>query len=173
MNEKSANRALLRQLSGALAWAIFIVLAPFEGLLLGAVVWIPIFVWREFVRAKRYGYMSGALYRYTLITFVVAFAAVAPTKLEDKKVGPFPVQVVSLGQLASSGIIYPLRNPSNEVVPISLPSLTPSRREVMNAISQQTQLKVSTFRCGNGATILFGSSGGRIRVVEPVESAAR
>lgn len=173
MSEVRPNKALLRQTSGALAWATFFVLAPFEVLLLGAVVWISLFIWREVVRAKRYGFLTGALCRYSLITVVVAFAAVVPTKSDDKKVGPFPATTATLGQLASAGIIYPLRNPSNEPVQISLPSIAPSRREVMSAILQQAQLKAWTFRCGNGATILFGSSVGRIRVVEPVEGASR
>jgi len=164
---------LLRQTSGALAWAIFFILSPFEVLLLGAVAWIPLFIWREVVRAKHYGFLKGALCRYSLITVVVAFAAMVPTKSDDKRVGPLQAMTVTLGQLVSAGIIYPLRYPSNESVQISLPSITPSRREVMTAISQQTHFKAWTFRCGNGATILFGSSVGQIRVVEPVESASR
>jgi len=173
MSRVQPNQALLRQTAGALAWAAFFILAPFEVLLLGAVVWLPLFVWREKVRSKSYGFLSGALCRYTLIAVVVAGAAAAPTKSEDKKISPLSGTTVTLGQLAATGIIYPLRFTTNEQVQISLPSVTPSRREVMNAISQHGQFKAGTFRCGNGATILFGSSVGRIRVVEPVLSVSR
>jgi hypothetical protein len=52
-------------------------------------------------------------------------------------------------------------------VQVALPSTTPTIREIMEAINQQTEhLHAYHFTCANGANILFGSDGGRISVVK-------
>ena len=167
------NNQILRQAGGGLLWALLLILAPLDLLMLGALVWIPLFVWREIVRTKRYGFFHGALVRYPLIVGAVVLAAMAPTKTEDRKVGPFQRINVTLGQLAASNVIYPLRYAQNEAIEINLSSVVPTRREVMKAIAEQPGFEAHVFHCGVGATVLFGSGVGRIRVTEPSLDNAR
>jgi hypothetical protein len=164
MNEAQNKWTLLKQAGDALVWALFIILAPFEVLFLGAIVWIPLFVWREKLRASRHGFWPGAALRYSLIVGVVVLAVNAPLKSEDKKVGPLPRTEVTLGELVEAGVIYELFEPQHKTLGVRLSSLTPTRREVTKAIAEQTVFKTSIFHCSNGATLLFGSGVGRIRV---------
>jgi hypothetical protein len=52
MSDPRASKQLLRQMAGALPWGVFFILAPFEVLLLGALVWIPLLIVRD--RWRRY-----------------------------------------------------------------------------------------------------------------------
>ena len=167
MAEICPDKRLFQQTAGALFWGLFIILTPIAIVLLGALVWIPIFVWRERVRARRYGFWPGALCRYSFIALLVVLAAIAPLKFEDKKVGPLQSTDMTLSELVAAGVIYPLRYQEHEKVRVSLPSPSPSRREVIAAITQQTAFKADVYHCGNVANILFGGGGGRIRVAEP------
>jgi hypothetical protein len=96
----------------------------------------------------------------------VVLAAKAPLKSEDKRVAPLPRVEITLGELVEAGVIYDLFDPNHKTRNVRLRSLTPTRREVMEAIGEQTGFRASIFHCGNGATILFGSGGGRIRVAD-------
>jgi hypothetical protein len=164
MNRTHFKYPSFRQTAGGLGWAIFFILAPMEVLLLGAIVWLPLLVWRERVRANRHGFLPGALCRFGIVAVVVITAVLLPTKHEDQRIGPLPHPDLTLGELTATGAIDPVFNQQHEVVRVSLPSRTPTRREVINAIQQQTGLKASIFHCGSGATILFGGGVGRIRV---------
>lgn len=155
---------MLKQGVGGLIWALFIVLSPMEVLVIGAVVWVPLLIWRERVRAARHGFWPGLVTRLGVVLAVVVVALLAPTKHEDGRVGPLPRSEVNLGELAAAGVIYPHSDRQHDSVRVSLPSVTPTRQEVMTCISEQTGFKPSIFHCGNGATILFGSGGGRIRI---------
>ena len=132
--------------------------------IVGAIVWIPVFILGERIRAKRYGFLPGALYAYPLIAAIVSFGVWLPIKREDRKVGPFPSTTVTLGDLAKAKVIYPLRYDVNDNVPVALPSRTPSNREVMLAISKQTGFDARFYHCGNGPNFLFGTAGGLIDV---------
>jgi hypothetical protein len=94
----------------------------------------------------------------------VVLATKAPLKSEDKRVAPLPRVEMTLGELAEAGVIYDLFDTKHKSRNVRLRSLTPTRREVMEAIGEQTGFRASIFHCGNGATILFGSGGGRILV---------
>jgi hypothetical protein len=65
MNKVRSNWPMLKQAGGGLLWALFLIFAPFEVLFFGALIWIPFFIWRERVRATRYGYWPGAALRYS------------------------------------------------------------------------------------------------------------
>lgn len=164
MSEPRATKQLLRQVCGALPWGVFFVLAPMEVLFLGALVWIPLLIWRERVRATRYGFLPGAVARFCVVAALIFMASLLPTKHEDGRVGPLPRPQNSLGELVAAGVIYPLFDDRHDDLRVTLPSTTPTRREVMRAITQQTGFRASISRCGSGATVLFGSGGGRIKL---------
>ncbi len=167
MIERPSDWNLIKQLLGGMLWGVFFIIAPvIEIVILGAILWMPLFIWRERRRSARYGLYPGGVFRIGVIVLAIAIATVAPTKHEDRRVGPFPQTTLTLAQLVSTEVIYPLSDPQYELSQVTLPSLLPTRREVMRAISEQTGLRASILHCGNGATILFGSGGGRIRVNE-------
>jgi hypothetical protein len=159
---QSNRMHLFRQITGALLWAFFFALAPLEILFWGALVWVPLLIWRERARATRYGNLPGLVIRLLTVSVVITAAALAPFKHEDRKVGPLPNAEISLGELAKARVIYPPHNQQNQVIRVLLPSTLPTRREVMQAITKQTGFKTSILHCGNGATVLFGSGGGLI-----------
>lgn len=143
---------------------MFFVLVPMEVLFLGALVWIPLLIWRERVRASRYGFLPGAIARFCVVAALISTASLLPTKHEDGRVGPLPRPESSFGELVAAGVIYPLFDDQHDDMRFTLPSTTPTRREVMHAITQQTGFRTSVGRCGSGATVLFGSGGGRIKI---------
>jgi hypothetical protein len=170
MSDSRTNKQLLRQVAGALLWAVFFILAPTEVLLFGALVWIPLLIWCERRRALRYAFWPGIAARLGIVAIAIGTAALAPTQHEDGRVGPLPHMDISLGDLAVADVIYRLFDRAHDAIRVQLPSATPTRREVMRAITEQTGLRASVFHCGNGATVLFGSGVGRIRVAETHES---
>jgi hypothetical protein len=162
-NQK-ATHPLPGQAAGALLWSVFFVIAPTEILFFGAPVWIPLLIWRERVRAARYGFFPAVIGRFAVIRAIIMTAVLLPTKHEDGRVGPFSLTNIALGDLVAEGFIYPLFDERHNVLRLTLPSTAPTRREVMQAIREQTGFRASVFHCGNNATLLFGSGGGLIKV---------
>ncbi len=160
----------IRQVGGAFVWVLFIILAPISVVFLTAPIWVPIFIYREKIRTRHYGFLPGAAYRYGLIVLIVILAALAPVKFEDKKVGPLKSAHPSLGELVEAKIIYAPRYKEHEEMRITIPSLLPRNRDVITAITQQTGFKADVYHCGDVANILFGGGGGRIRVSDSTNS---
>jgi hypothetical protein len=52
-------------------------------------------------------------------------------------------------------------------------SVLPLELVILDAINEQTQLRASVFRCGNGSTLVWGSSVGRIRINTPTQRVAQ
>jgi len=169
---KTSKNGFVRQVGGAFGWGLFIILTPIIVVILTALIWIPIFIWREKVRARHYGFLPGAVYRYALIALIVVTAAFAPVKFENKKIGPLKNANLSLEELVEAKAIYSPRYKENEEIRIALPSNLPSNRELMTAITQQTGFKADVYHCGDVANILFGGGGGRIRVNDWTNSLA-
>ena len=156
-----ARKELLRQIAGAILWALFLVLAPFyEVVLLGAVVWFPLLLWRERGRAKRYGFMPGAVWRFGTIGVITVLAVLAPTKVDDRRVGPLPRATVTLAELETAQIVFTGGDLTIGALPVSFSSSTPTRREVAEAIRAQTGLRLFAVRCGVGMNLLFGGYAG-------------
>ena len=167
---RTSTSGFVRQVGGAFVWGLFIIRAPIILVFLTALIWVPIFVWREKIRTRHYGFLPGAVYRYALIVLIVVLAAFAPVKFEDKKVGPLKNANPSLGELVEAKAIYSPRYKEHEEMRITLPSLFPRNRDIMTAITQQTGFKADVFHCGDVANILFGSGGGRISVWDSTNS---
>lgn len=160
---------LLRQTAGAIPWATFFVLAPFsEFVFVGAILWLPLLISRERRRATAYGFLPGALCRAAVVAVVVAIAIVASTGPYDRRIRGLRAHTVTLGDLANVGVV--MLSPERqhlEPVTLTLPTATPSRREVVQAITEQTGLTARMLTCGSGASLLFGSHAGPIIVEHP------
>lgn len=129
---------LLRQAAGALAWGIFFAVVPIMLLFVGVLVWIPVLIWREIVRSHRYGFFPGVLVRLGVVVATVSIAALLPVKYGDRRVRALPRADVTLGELAAAHVLWPIRDEHQKTLRVTLPSTTPTRREVMAAIEQQT-----------------------------------
>ncbi|CAN5320505.1 hypothetical protein BH09VER1_BH09VER1_37240 [soil metagenome] len=160
---KAASRDLWRQAAGAIPWGVFFVLAPLDLLIVGIVVWLPLLIWREWARSKRYGRQPGGVIRFGIVVVLIALAILAPTKYADRRVGPLVSPSPTLAELRAAQIIS-LKDDKFGEARISLSSTNPTRRDVMRAIEKQTCLGTWYMSCGNGATFLFGGGGGPISV---------
>ncbi len=164
MTKPTKNRALLKELLRAFLLGLLIILAPIEAVLLGAMVYSGWWVFRRASGTTVSRPKHAALLRCSVIALMVLVAAKAPLKHEDRPVGPLASSTVSLKDLEEARIIYAVSDDQDPSVLISLPSTTPTRRQVMHAIREQTNFDVSIHHCFDTATILYGSEGGRIRV---------
>ena len=150
---------LLIAAAGAVLWGVFLSVIPiFEGLLLGSVVWLPVFCWRERVRSKKQGFWPGFAFRIGIIAAVIATATVLPLKHLDRlRVGPFPATEVSLAQLAAPLRLHGPKYEERTQTKITLASSNPTWRQAIRAIEEQTGLKVRVGGCMTGVSLLTGS----------------
>lgn len=147
----------LMQTSGALLWGIFWVIIPFELMLL-APVYLSIFVWREYLRTKKYGFIKGFVMRVGVIILIIFVATIYPNKWIDKKIEPLSSTTVTLATLYEEGIIMFYETPELAKYSIELETITPTRLELLNKINRINGVIAHVSYCGNGASILFGSS---------------
>jgi hypothetical protein len=157
-SERSKPGDLSIQAFGAVIWGLFFSVAPiFEGLILGAIIWIPLLIWREKVRARMYGFSAGFFVRLAIIAAMVAGAICLPTKHEDRLIiTGLPGNRVTLGELKQHTRLTCERD--QESVGITLSSNEPNLREIIGAIESQTRLRCDVTRCGNSASFLAGAS---------------
>ena len=167
MSFPMGSKNLARQIAGAIAWGAFFIFVRVDWLFVGAVLWVPILVWRERRRRLRYGFLPGAIWRCATVVLIVTAGVMAPLKHEDRRVGPLSSASVTLAELAAAEIIYPLGDSQAEATRISLPSLSPTRQEVIDAIGRQTSCRARVFHCVYGSTIAFGGGVGPIHVSPP------
>jgi len=149
---------LLIAAAGAILWGVFLSVIPiFEGLLLGFVIWLPVFCWREQVRSKKQGFWPGFAVRIGIIAAVIATATLLPLKHVDQvRVGPFPAAEVSLAQLAAPLRLQGPKYEERTQARITLASPNPTWREAIRAIEQQTGLRVRVGGCMTGVSLLTG-----------------
>lgn len=164
MNLQSPPQHLLRQAAGALGWGAFFVLVPISLIFIGALVWIPVLIWREIVRSRRYGFFAGALARLGVVFAIATVAALLPVKFDDGRVRRLPGTEVTLGELVTARVLLPIRDEQLESVRLTLPSSAPTRREVISAIERQTGYRALLTSCDGTESVLFGGKGGRIFV---------
>lgn len=93
---------------------------------------------------------------------VMAIATALPTKYEDKQIGPLKSPKLTVAELVEAGLAYEPREPAWASESIQLDSLTPRRRDLIQAINDQTSLRARYFGCGNGDTCWAGAKGGRL-----------
>lgn len=156
--KKSLLKPLSVQASGAILWGVFFSIMPIvEVLVMGAVLWSPLLVWREFARSKKHGFLPGFVFRAAVIAAIVTAAVLAPVKFEDQFiVKGLPGKTVRLEELSRG---MPISVPdSHKDARIVLPSDRPTHRQAIAAIRQQTGLNYRTCRCGTGATVLWGTA---------------
>jgi len=149
-------KSLAVQASGAALWGVFFAIAPIvEVLFMGAIIWIPLLVWREMARSKRHGFHPGILVRAAVVSAVVAIAIVAPVKDEDqRRVEGLTGNRGSLEELSKA---VRMNVPEDRKhVQILLPSHRPSYRQVTRSIRQQTGMECRSIGCATGMTVLRG-----------------
>jgi len=148
---------LLWQALGAVLWGVFFSVTPiFDILVPGAVLWIPLFIWLEARRARKYGLLPGLFLRIAIIATMISAAIYLPTKPEDRKiVEGLSKTTVTLAELSRHAGIRVL--PEHADVSVILPSTQPTLRQVIRAIETQTPLRCEVGRCGNGVTFLGGA----------------
>lgn len=147
---------LVVQALGAVVWGIFFCVAPiFEVLVLGAVLWIPVLIWRERCRTRKFGFLPGFIVRLAIVAGMVTAAVLLPTKHEDKLVEGFTTTKVTLEEIGKHTRVF---IPADEAATtIVLPSTKPSLREVIGAIESQTELRCNVARCGNCVSLYAGA----------------
>jgi hypothetical protein len=151
---------LLWQALGAVCWGVFVSVVFFDLLMIGAVLWVPCFVWREYRRSKKHGFLAGFALRLAVIAAVVTGAIYLPVKYEDR---------IVVGGLATNRVILraleePLRErlihyryPEEQGgLEVTLPSARPTIRQLVRSIEAQTALRCDIGRCGNGMSFLGG-----------------
>lgn len=169
MTASPATRYLVRQTAGAIPWAAFFILAPFlEFVFLGAVLWLPLLIWRERRRAQRYGFLPGALCRAAVVAVIVTTAILAPTGPNERLIRGLPSPTVTLGELDAAGVvILSSYDKYLDPVTLTLPAAERTRPQLVQAITEQTGLRARMMGCGVGATLLFGARRAPIFVYDP------
>ncbi|MEN9678204.1 MAG: hypothetical protein RIS76_4100 [Verrucomicrobiota bacterium] len=145
---------------------------PLELVILGVPLALGIGLLFCLAPSRRYR-LGGYIPTLGIALSVMIGAGFLPTKRLDRPVGEFPNKNVTMGELVRREVAYELSNPAGQSTSISLPTIHPSQRQILDAINQQTQLRASVFRCGNGSTLVWGSSIGRIRINTPTQRAAQ
>jgi hypothetical protein len=145
---------------------------PLELVILGVPLALGIGVLYCLTPSLRYR-LGGYIPTLGIALSVMIGASFLPTKRIDRPVGEFPSRYVTMGELVRRDVAYELSNPAWQSIGISLPTTHPSQRQILDAINEQTQLRASVFRCGNGSTVVWGSSVGRIRINTPTQRVAQ
>lgn len=153
-------RVRLRHIAGALAWGAFFSVAPIHEVIeVGAVIWIPLLLFCEWRRSRRFGFLPGAAIRVLIVAGVVSAAIHAPLKYVDRTVGPFPDETVEIENLETAlraqGIPARVYR-GDEDKPVALPTHPVTVRELLASIEAQTGLLSRIAYCGTGKTLLFG-----------------
>jgi hypothetical protein len=160
---RSYGRGLWQALGG-FGWGLFLVVTPLQFVILFWFLWIPAFGVFEFLRICRRGFLPGTPIRLVIIGTTVLAAWYVPMKAEHTRVGPVPRVETNLGELQFFGVIHLVPDSSTASLQVRLPSVTPTRAELEEAIRRQTGLSTDSTRCGTDANILFGAWAGRINV---------
>lgn len=165
MNMPGFFLPILQQCAGALAWGAFFAAAPFEAVFGGCIVWLPPLIWRERIRASRYGFWPGAIVRFAVAALIVALAAAAP-KFEDRLVGPIQCDEMPLYDLCRElsyrhGIPVRCYDDKTGERPLSFAvSEKMSRRAVVATLAKQAECDLQRFRgCANGSSVFTGVGG--------------
>lgn len=165
-------RHCTRNLLIGFGWGACLVLMPFDMLVFAAPALIPLLIWWETRRGRPICPWQSKLVRYGTTSLVVVAALLAPVKAVDRRVGPFPKNTITLGELKQQRLVFLPYEPHYEAVVVSLPSARPTRQEIEDAIRTQTGLRTSTYRCAHTATLLFGSQPSPISVLPAKQESA-
>jgi len=145
---------------------------PLPMVILGVPVALGIGLLFCLVPSRRYR-LGGYIPTFGIALSVMIGAGFLPTKRIDRPVGEFPGKNITMGELVRREVAYEFSNPDWQSINISLPTTHPSQRQILDAINEQTQLRASVYRCGTCATVVWGSSVGRIRIKAPTQRAAQ
>lgn len=122
---------------------------------------IGIYYW---LTRRRTSQFQGLLPTVAFALATMIGAMLLPTKFEDERVGPLTGKDISVSGLVAAGLAYEPREASWNRETIHLASITPTRREILQAINSQTALSADYYGCGTMATCWRGGAGGKIRL---------
>jgi hypothetical protein len=167
-NLRSWRSTLIRlahQITGAMLWGAFIAVAPFEILFFGGwIVWLPLLIWRERIRTRRYGFWPGAVARFAVATSIVV-AAIAAPKDDDRIVGPVSYENLPLHDLCADlswNHHVPVRAWGEADFRNSISfstSISMTRRQLVQGLARATNREAKYWGCLSGGSFLFGHSG--------------
>jgi hypothetical protein len=155
---------LAKQSAGAVAWGLFLAAAPFELVVGGCIVWVPLLVWRERVRSREYGFLPGGIARLAITAFIIIAAANAPKHL-DRVVGPLRFESISLSELCQQLRreheipVAAVDDGAFEKIFLFATTARMSRREVVAELAKTTNREQHFAGCANGSSFLSGVGG--------------
>lgn len=167
------SRDLLYQAAGAIAWAAWLVVVPIELLVLTAIAWIPLLIWRENKRSKKYGPVPGAVVRIAVMVVAVVVASKMPREYDrylDNTRVTFDKLEMPVSDVIAICKTHPVAYHTNwwgvdeadQKKRIKLPSQSLTLRELARELQTQAGLNYRHFACGNGTTIISGVPLGQV-----------
>ena len=152
---------LLLQIGGALCWGAFFSVMPImEVLVFGVVIWLPVLLYCEWHRTKRYVFLPGALLRALTILLLTGAAMYAPMKYVDQEVGPFPTPQLTLTELRDAlepQHVYLHIPETHARLSVRVPHKVLPLHVLISLIEAQTDLQHEIGYCGNGVSLLRGA----------------
>jgi hypothetical protein len=148
---------VIRAAAKAVIFAGVLLLLPFDFYLVAVPLWF-IFIMRTSLRMPR---MDRAGF-FGVLGVLIAIGVTIPNRDMSKRFGPFPTKTTTLAELASQRIVFVPQDFKD--IEIQLPTSSPTKGEILTAITNQTKLSARVFRCANGSTLLFGSYVGPIQL---------
>lgn len=116
-------------------------------------------------KSRRYRW-SGFIPAVAATVSVMVVAIALPLKDFDQPVGPFPSKTITLGDLVRKDLAYDHfgddGNDGWRAIRLDLPTERPTRRQILDCIQSQTDVRAHISRCARGSTLIRGASFGRI-----------
>jgi hypothetical protein len=139
---KPEGTVLLGQSLLAVILAVFILIAPFDIVTISALIWIPLVILLEIRWRKMKGYPVSLALRAGLFISIIALAMLFRPRYEDTvHAGPLSSTKVELRALVEACPVqlnfHQLRELEEGII-VEVPSTTPTLREVIDAIRDQT-----------------------------------
>jgi hypothetical protein len=147
------------QIMASLLWGLFFILAPFEVLLFGCLLWVPILIISEKRWIQKCGFSKSFFIRNGIIALIISVAVVLPVKNLDRHIGVIQHNSITLKELAERKVFICMERQSDllEKTVVTFSNANPTRRDVVKAIREQTPYKVRLLSCPNGCSLLLGS----------------
>lgn len=152
----------LLQIIGASLWGLFFSVMPIlEVLTFTAIVWVPLFIYLEVRRSRKYGFLPGGIQKFAIIGLMVMAASYAPYKYVDRIIEPVasnPTEITlreasTLYQEQLAYFSFPRKLLEQTIV---LPNSPMSLKQLIKSIEAQTGFSHDIGYCGNGSSILRG-----------------
>jgi hypothetical protein len=157
--KKPASPVRPKDIAGALGWTALLCLAPADLLLVGSVVFIPLYISCEVKRAKAVAFWPGFACRAAVIVGTFVTASSFNPKFEERLVNP-PAQteltLAAYRDLLRDQHIHFLIPESHSKVRLQVPAETKRVADVIRLVEQQAGLQSRIRRCMSGRPLPAG-----------------